>query len=102
MIHYTCDVCGAALPGGSLRYIAKIDVYAAYDTLEIRREDLERDIGYELRELFERMKDVDPEKLLREVYANFRFDLCARCQREYVKDPLTGLRRGRESGRGGG
>jgi hypothetical protein len=91
MRHYTCDICGCELPRGRLRYVAKVDVYAAYDTLEITREELERDLDEELRALFERMKDVDPEELLRDVYANFKFDLCPRCHREYLRDPLAGF-----------
>ncbi len=91
MRNYTCDICRCGLPYGRLRYVAKIDVYAAYDTLEIRREDLERDTDYELRELFAKMKDVDPEQLLREVYANFKFDLCHKCHKEYIRDPLFGF-----------
>jgi len=93
MRHYTCDICGLKLPHGKLRYMAKIELYAAYDTLEIAREDLERNLDQELRELFERLKDVDPDQLLREVYASFKFDLCPSCHELYVKDPLRGFGR---------
>ena len=91
MIHYTCDGCGRALPAKSLRYIAKMDVFAAYDTLEITREELEKDISYEIRRVLEGCGDRDPEELLREVYANFRFDLCPDCHRRFLKDPLGTL-----------
>ncbi|MDD5557812.1 MAG: hypothetical protein PHN82_11305 [bacterium] len=91
MRHYTCDICGCELPHGQLRYAARIEVFAAYDTLEIRREDLEKDLDAELRSLFARLKNVDPDKLLRDVYADFSFDLCPRCHGEYVRDPLAGF-----------
>lgn len=91
MIHYTCDGCGREIPSKSLRYIAKMDIFAAYDTLEITREDLERDIPYEIRQILERCADKSPEELLREVYANFRFDLCPDCHSRFLKDPLASL-----------
>ena len=88
MIHYTCDGCGREIPPKSLRYIARIEVLAAYDTLEITREDLERDIPYEIRQILERCGEKSAEELLREVYANFRFDLCSDCHSRFLKDPL--------------
>ncbi len=91
MIHYTCDGCGRPIPPKSLRYVAKIDTYAAYDTLEITREDLEEDIPYEIREILERCAELSPEELLQEVYTNFRLDLCSDCHRQFLKDPLAGV-----------
>ena len=91
MIHYTCDGCGKEIPSKSLRYIASIDIRAAYQTLEITREDLEMDIPYEIRQILERCSDKSPEELLQEVYALFRFDLCADCHGRFVKDPLAAI-----------
>ena len=91
MIHYTCDGCGLDIPRKSLRYIAKMDIFAAYETLEITREDLERDLSYEIRQILEGCGGRDPEELLREVYANFRFDLCPDCHWRFLKDPLAAL-----------
>ena len=44
MDHLTCDICGKALlTDESVRYQARIQVFAAYDPLEITPDDLTRD-----------------------------------------------------------
>ena len=89
MMKLTCDLCGKTLLlDEDVRYIVSVEVYAAYDPLELTEEDLEKDLDKELRKLVERMKTMDPEKAQDEVYRRFRFDLCPACQREYLKDPL--------------
>jgi len=91
MVHYTCDVCGKPLLlDEQTRYVVKIEVFAAYDPMELTEEDLEQDYLEEIAELVERMKDIDPRKLEEGVYKSFRFDLCPACQKEYLKDPLRG------------
>jgi len=62
-----------------------------YDALEITREDLERDLPYEIRQVLEGCGDREPEELPQEVYANFRFDLCTDCHRRSLKDPMAGV-----------
>lgn len=85
----TCDGCGCALlADDDVRYIVKIEVYAAYDVMELTREDLEAASPEAYRSLLEEIRERDPEELQREVYARFRFDLCPRCQRRYVRGPL--------------
>jgi len=44
MVTRICDRCGQPLEEGALRYVAKIQVFAAYDPLEISFEDLMREI----------------------------------------------------------
>src|SRR5438128_2582195 len=43
MITHICDRCGRPIERGQLRYVAKIEVFAAADPLEITLEDLLRD-----------------------------------------------------------
>ena len=95
MIKLSCDLCGRTLLlDEDVRYLVNIEVFAAYDPLELTEEDMKRDYRKELRELVERMKDMDPEQAQDGVYRRFRFDLCPKCQREYLKDPLRrGARR---------
>ena len=89
MIHFTCDLCGKRLEqAADTRYVIKIEVYAAYDPLEIAAEDLERDPTDEMEELLGDMEDRDAEDLENEVYKTFRFDLCPECHAAYLKDPL--------------
>ena len=89
MIQLTCHICGKTLLlDEDVRYTVKIEVFAAYDPLEITAEDLEKDYRKELRELVERMKEMDPEEAQDSVYRMFTFQLCPKCQKEYIKDPL--------------
>ena len=96
----TCDGCGAGLLiDQDIRYIVKIEVYAAYDPLEISREEVSRDHRDDMARLIEKMRGMDPVELEHQVYRSFRFDLCPRCQREYLRDPLPfPARRERASG----
>ncbi|MBM4036338.1 MAG: hypothetical protein FJ291_31775 [Planctomycetes bacterium] len=89
MNRLSCDLCGAALLAGEpVRYEVRIQVYAAYDPLELTPDDLARDHRAEIRALLERLQDADPAELEESVYKDFRFDLCMACQRRYVRAPL--------------
>lgn len=88
MVKITCDGCGTELKLGSLRYRVKIDVKAAYDELEIGLYDLVRDHRKELLDLIEKFKDKHPKDLEATVYKHFEFDLCPRCHRAYLANPL--------------
>ena len=85
----TCDGCGEGLLlEADVRYVVEIQVYAAYDPLEITREDLARDQRSEMERLIERMREMDPQELQDGVHRKFRFDLCPRCQKAYLRGPL--------------
>lgn len=89
----SCDRCGKPLLiGERVRYLVRIEVKAAYDPLELTREDLEGDLQAEIRRLIERMKEMDPQALEDQVYKSMSFDLCMACQRGFVGDPLARLR----------
>ena len=89
MMKLACDLCGKTLLlDEDVRYIVNIEVFAAYDPMELTEEDLEKDLDKELRELVERMKHMDPEKAQDSVHRRFRFDLCPACQKKYLKNPL--------------
>ncbi|HET6441794.1 MAG TPA: hypothetical protein VFH53_05395 [Phycisphaerae bacterium] len=90
MIHYTCDMCGKPLLADEdTRYVVKVEVYAAYDPMEITDADLAEDKSEEVQELLEQMADMDAEQLEDQVHKTFRFDLCLACQARYVQDPLS-------------
>ena len=96
MIHFTCDMCGKRLEqGADTRYVIKIEVYAAYDPMEITREDLAEDRSDEMQALFEEIEGMDAEELEAGVFKTFRYDLCPECHAAFLKDPLgRALRRG--------
>ena len=84
-----CDRCGKTLLlDEDVRYIVQIEVYAAYDPMEITADDLRRDHRAELRTLVRSMERADPGALQDAVHRGFTFDLCPACQREYLRDPL--------------
>jgi hypothetical protein len=85
-----CDRCGLSLLANEdVRYKLEIRIYAAYDPLELSSRELrETDFDAEFRRLVAACEARSPEELEAEVWKEFRFDLCGRCQREVVKDPL--------------
>ena len=89
----SCDMCGnELLLDDDVRYVAEIQVYAAYDPLEITAADLRQDFTKKIRELIEKLKSVSKEDAESSVYQAFTFDLCARCRREYAAHPLPGTK----------
>lgn len=88
VITYTCDGCRKILRKNSLRYKVKIDVRAAYDTLEIGLAELVRDHQAELVQLLEELKHRDPKEIEETVYKLIELDLCPSCQKAFIRDPL--------------
>jgi len=85
----TCDMCGKMLlEDEDTRYIVRIEVFAAYDTMELTTDQLGRDPSEEMARLLDLMERMDPQELEDQVYKAFRFDLCPACQRKYLKAPL--------------
>jgi len=102
MIHYNCDMCGKSLvPEEDDRYVVKIEIYAACDSMEVDDDDLiddfEEDDNEEEEE--EEVDNIDPEEMDGVEYKTFRYDLCSKCHSRYMQDPLSinSIRRGRFS-----
>lgn len=89
MIHYSCDLCGAPLDSTEQRFVVKIEVYAAADENSgaTDEDDLD-DLDNSLEQLTESLSQPGPEAVDEASYRGFRFDLCPRCQRRYLTDPL--------------
>jgi hypothetical protein len=87
----TCDRCGKPLlVDEPLRYIAKLEVYAAYDPLEITRHELERrDTRAEIQRLLVEIERRNPTELEAEVHERIDLDLCPPCRKAFV-DTLPG------------
>ena len=104
MIHYNCDMCGKSLvPEEGDRYVVKIEIYDACDSMEVDDdEDLiddfeEADDDEEVEE--GEVDNLDPEDIDGVEYKTFRYDLCSKCHSRYMQDPLSinSIRRGRFS-----
>jgi hypothetical protein len=89
MNHQTCDLCGHELLAKSeVRYEVRIEVKAAYDPLNFTEDDLDQNVRAAIAKLIQRLEGVSEEDAQNEVYRQFEFDLCAVCQKKYVKEPL--------------
>jgi len=85
-----CDRCGSPLELGKLRYVTKIEVYAAADPLEVSAADLAGDAQAEMEALLAQCEGMSEAELMRDVHVSFLFNLCRPCQREFLLNPLGG------------
>lgn len=99
MINYNCDMCGKSLvPEEDDRYVVKIEIYAACDSMDVDDEELINDLEEEEDEDDE-IDSLDPDEIDSIEYKTFRYDLCSKCHSMYLQDPLSikSIRRGRFS-----
>ena len=87
MLHFTCDLCGQQL--GDRRYVARLEVFPAFDPEEINEEDLDADHLQAVSELIQEMEATGGQQDEDGGCKEFRFDLCPDCQSRYVRDPLN-------------
>jgi hypothetical protein len=83
-----CDRCGKAIRKKDLRYVVKIQVYAAADPLEITAAELAADHDAEIRRLLRQCERMSAEELMRDVYVALEFSLCSPCRKVYLSNPL--------------
>lgn len=89
MIHFTCDLCGREMDAeNELRFVVKLEVYAAFDPLAQDDVDEDRDHLQEIHEILERTDIADCAEIGEDVYQQLRFDLCPECRKRFVKNPL--------------
>jgi hypothetical protein len=87
MLHVTCDYCHREIvPGVHDRFVVKMEVYAATDLAELTDADLDQD---HLEALAEQLEESCPEAdELAPAFKNMRFDLCQKCHKRFLRDPL--------------
>jgi hypothetical protein len=89
MIHYSCDRCKRILdPEDDLRYVVKLEVYAAMEPLEAEEAGEDRDHLLEIQEILERIEDSGNDHIGEDVYQKQRYDLCADCYKKFIKNPV--------------
>jgi hypothetical protein len=89
MIHFSCDLCKRPLdPEDDLRYVVKLEVYAAFDPLQADAGDDDHDNLEDLHEILERIDDVNSDEIGEDVCQQLRFDLCPECRKKFLKNPL--------------
>ncbi len=87
---FICDRCdGTLLANEDVRYEVEITVKAAYDPMELNLDKIaEANVSDELERLRAVIASKSAEELEAEVYKQLKFDLCMRCQREFLQNPL--------------
>jgi hypothetical protein len=75
-------------PEEDLRYVVKLEVEAAMEPLEVDEFEDDRDHLLEVEEILERLEDAESDAISDELYHRCRFDLCADCYREFIKNPF--------------
>ncbi|MEN6459578.1 MAG: hypothetical protein ABFC63_11695 [Thermoguttaceae bacterium] len=89
MIRYSCDLCKRELDShDDLRYVVKMEIYAAFDPTGANVEDEDRDHLEEIQDILEGLEDSDSDEVGDDVYQQLRFDLCPECRKKFVKNPL--------------
>jgi hypothetical protein len=86
MLHFSCDLCGSQLD--DQRYVVKLEVYPAFDPDELTESDLDADHLAEVAEIIQEMEATGNTELEDCGPKTFRFDLCPRCHKKFLKDPL--------------
>ena len=89
MIHYSCDCCKRVLDPDDLRYVVKMEVYAAFDPATMDEGDGDRDHLQEIQEILQRAEDASDEQIGSDVYEQLRFDLCTDCRKKFLKNPIA-------------
>lgn len=87
MIKFVCDRCSALIEQSKIRFTLRIELFAAYDGLDIRSlKDLQnRDIQAEIQQLLKKMETMDPKQLERDIYSRHEFDLCKNCRDQLLQ-----------------
>jgi hypothetical protein len=89
MIRYVCDVCKREIdPEEGLRYVVKMEIYAAFDPDATDEDENDRDHLQEIQDILEQLEDAQSEQIGDDVYRQLRFDLCPECRRRFIKNPL--------------
>ena len=89
MIRYTCDLCKRDLDSeDDLRYVVKIEVYAAFDPAASGEDENDRDHLQEIQDILESLEDADDDLIGNDVYQQLRFDLCPECRKKFLQNPL--------------
>ena len=86
MLHFSCDLCGCQLD--DRRFVVKLEAFPAFDPDQLTAADLDVD---HLDQVAQQLSAADgsEEPALEECETKtFRFDLCPRCHRKYLRDPL--------------
>jgi hypothetical protein len=85
----SCDRCGKSLlVEEPVRYEAVIEIKAAYDPLELTRDDLAADLREEIARALRELDGIGGSEAMDQVFKRLAFDLCPACRRAFLENPL--------------
>ena len=88
MIHHSCDRCKQLIDNETdMRYVVRIEIQASVDGLDCEIED-DRDHLLEIEDILDRLEADESDDVSEEVYQRQKYDLCSKCFREFIKNPL--------------
>ena len=89
MIHFSCDRCKRLIDQEvDLRYVVKLEAYPAMEPMEMDDIEDDRDHLAEIQEMIERVQDTELDCIGDDLYLKKRYDLCADCYKEFIKNPV--------------
>ena len=74
-----CDRCGRSVPAGR-RYRLVLTLQQAAETLEVKPQDLARDLVKDMEKTIAEMARLDPQAIEDDVAVQYRADLCKECR----------------------
>lgn len=84
----TCSLCGVSVELGS-GYVVRIDVFADPQLPPMTLEQIAAaNLDQTLAEVIEQARRMSEQELQDSVHRRFEYRLCARCHKEYLKNPL--------------
>ena len=90
MIHHSCDCCKCLIdPRQALRYVVRMEVYAAAEPSDSDEREDDRDHLAEIQDILERMEDTEGDEIGDDVYQQLRFDLCPQCREKFINNPIS-------------
>lgn len=93
MVHYTCDRCGRSIR--EERFVAKIEVAAAFDPEELTAEDFDADHLAQISDALDAIENTGDFELEETGPRTLQLDLCPVCCRAFLASPLGKSRPGR-------
>ena len=85
---HLCDRCGRPLDVREVRFVAKIQVFASPGPIVVEPGEPPHGHSEEIAALIRQCQGMSEEELMRDVFVEFKFDLCIRCQRDYIANPM--------------
>lgn len=83
-----CDMCGREIPSGSA-YLVKIEVYADPKLPPMSSDEIaSADMNGTLAKLMKQIEAMSAEELQNGVHRTFNYQICPRCHKSYLANPL--------------